>query len=247
MFGTRRRLSADFRIEHQDDPSTALLCGFSAYGLAGLTAVDYLVDHLELEEYGYIRAEGLPSITPFEAGAPRHPIRLFSRSDLDITVLVGELFVPASLGEQFASDILTWTDNHQVKEIAIAAGIPVPHGPDGHQTYYVATEDYRERRLTDDTIPPMGSGFLDGTNAALIERGMDSSLGVGLFVTPVHAMAPDVDAAIRLVETIAAVYDLDVDATPLRAFADEVTQYYNELAQRIDERETDVPEDRMYM
>ena len=77
MFGIRRRLSADFKIEHQADPSTALLCGFSAYGLAGLTAVGYLVDHLKLEAYGYIRAEGLPSITPFEAGAPRHPIRLF--------------------------------------------------------------------------------------------------------------------------------------------------------------------------
>ncbi|WP_138006633.1 proteasome assembly chaperone family protein [Halalkalirubrum salinum] len=247
MFGTRRRPPTDFTVNHQDGPSTILLCGFSAYGLAGLTAVDYLVDHLDLEEYGYIRAEGLPSITPFEAGKPRHPIRLFSRNDLDITVLVGELFVPVSLGEQFATDILSWTTEEGVKEIAIAAGIPVPHGPDGHQTYYVATEDFRERRLPAGSVQPMGSGFLDGTNAALIERGMDTSLGVGLFVTPVHAMAPDVEAAIRLVETITTVYDLDVDATPLRAFADEVTQYYNELAQRIEEREIDVPEDRMYM
>ncbi|MGM0606138.1 MAG: PAC2 family protein, partial [Halobacteriota archaeon] len=63
-----------------------------------MTTVDYLVEDLDLEETGYISAAGMPTITPFEQGRPRHPTRLFSRSDLDLTVLVGELFVPSPLG-----------------------------------------------------------------------------------------------------------------------------------------------------
>jgi uncharacterized protein len=93
----------------------------------------------------------------------------------------------------------------------------------------------------------MESGFLDGVNAALLERGMDSPLGVGLFVTPVHAQAPDVEAAVRLVETATDLYELDVDAGPLEAFAAEIRRHYEDLAERIEEREPEGTYDRMYM
>ncbi|XVH31862.1 proteasome assembly chaperone family protein [Haloferacaceae archaeon DSL9] len=246
MFGMRRR-DANFTVAQETEPSTTLLAGFSAYGLAGLTAVDYLVRQLDLEETGHVAVEGLPSITPFEAGRPRHPTRLFSRPDLDVTVLVSELFVPSSLGGALSDAILDWTEANGVEEIAVLVGVPVPHGPEGHQTYYIATDDYREDRLGGTEIQPMGGGFLDGTNAALVERGLDSPLGVGLFVTPVHARTPDIEAAIRLVETVDGVYDLGVDSQPLEEFAAEVTRYYGDLAERMEASEADVPEDRMYM
>jgi uncharacterized protein len=93
----------------------------------------------------------------------------------------------------------------------------------------------------------MGSGFLDGTNAALVARGMDSPLGVCVYVTPVHAQVPDAAAATRLVETTRDVYGLDVDADPLRQFAAEVQRYYAELAEKMEPRESEMPEDRMFM
>ncbi|MFW5905403.1 MAG: PAC2 family protein, partial [archaeon] len=76
-----------FTVEHERTPSDVLVAGFSSFGLAGLTAVDYLIDNLHLEETGCIRTEGLPSITPFKRGRPRHPIRLYSADDVDVTVL----------------------------------------------------------------------------------------------------------------------------------------------------------------
>ncbi|AUX08621.1 hypothetical protein AArcSl_0983 [Halalkaliarchaeum desulfuricum] len=96
-----------------------------------------------------------------------------------MTVLVCELFVPP-----------------------IISGVPIAHDPDDHRTFLVATDDYRKRRLDGRDVPPMGAGFLDGAHAALIEQGIDSSLGVCVFVTPVHPQSVDVDAALRLVETI---------------------------------------------
>jgi len=123
-------------------------------------------------------------VTPFENGRPRRHTRLFSRADLDVTVLVGELFVP-----------------------------------------------------------PMASPALAD---AIVECGLDSSLDVCTYITPVHAQAPDIEAAIRLVETVAAVYDLGIDPAPLEAFAAEVEQYYAGLAERLEERDLS-PDDRMYM
>ena len=237
-----------FSISNSAAPSTTVVAGFSAFGLAGLTAVDFLVDHLELEETGHLSAEYLPSITPFESGRPRHHSRFFSRPDLDLTVFVNELFLPTPVADSFADTLLSWTDKHEVSEILVLSGIPYAHGPDEHDIFYVASDDYRDRRLGDTDIRPMARGFLDGINGALMYRGIESDLRTAVFITPVHAQVPDVPAAIRLVETFDRVYDLGIDAGPLEEFAQTVEQYYKDLAARletIDERQ--MPEDRMYM
>lgn len=243
-------LQPSFSVSAESSPNDVLLAGFSSFGLAGLTAVDYLIDDLGLEPVGHIRTAGLPSITPFANGRPRHPIRLYSAPQLDVSVLVCEQFVPPVLGERLAKSILDWTERESMAELAVLAGVPFPHGPDAHQTFYIATDDYRTARLENDSapaVPAMEAGFLDGTNAAFLERGMESPLGVGLFVTPVHAQAPDVEAAVRLVETIDDLYDLGVDSEPLATFAAEIRDHYEGLAERIEEREPDKPYDRMYM
>lgn len=238
----------DFSITHDTDPSDVLVAGFSSFGLAGLTAVDYLVDRLDLEETGHITVDSLPSITPFENGQPRHHTRFFSRDDLGITVLTGELYVPQLAADALTTAITDWTVENDVREIAVPAGIPLAHGPDAHRTFYIATPDYREKRLADHDIPPMGSGFLDGVNAGLLEHAIDTDLAAATYVTPVHAEVPDVDASLRLLDTLDAVYDLDLDTEPLEQFAKQVHDYYAELNARVEDvDDSQRPEDRMYM
>ena len=242
---------ADFEITHESKPSEVLIAGFSNVGLAGLTAADFLVTHLELVETGHVDAHALPSITPFVNGRPRHHTRLFSTDEIDLTVLVSELFVPIEAANSFSQAVLGWVEDNGVEEVVVFSGVPIPHGPEEHRTFYVATEDYPEHRLTDANVPPMGSGFLDGVNGALVERGMNSDLRVSIIVTPVHRRTPDVEAAIRLVETVTTMYDVPVDVSPLETFARELTQYYTELHDRL-EKESDrtdrsLGEDRMFM
>lgn len=237
-----------FSIEHDPEPSGVLLAGFAEYGLAGLTAVDFLVDHLELTEMGHVDVAQLPAITPFEGGTPRHHTRFFSRPDLDVTVLVGELFIPVFAAGPFTTSLFDWIETASVDEMVLLSGVPMPHGPPDHRTFYIATEDFQATRLQETTLDPMGNGFLDGIPAAILQRGMDSPLRACVLTTPTHARAPDVEAAIRLVETVTELYDLPVDAAPLRAFADEIAEYYTELSDRLDQvQEAQKPEDRMFM
>lgn len=246
LFG---RTLPDFTIQQSSPPGGTLLCGFTTMGLAGLSAVDFLVQQLDLQETGHLSVEGLPTITPFEDGRPTHHTRLFSRPDLDVTVLKSELFVPASLGKTFGDAVLDWTEGHDVDEVVVLAGVPIQHAPDEHETYYIATDDFRKKRLAKTDVEPMARGFLDGVNGALVGRGIDSPLGVGVLVTPVHQQSPDIEAAIRLIETVNDVYDLGVDTGPLQEFAAEVARYYEELADRMEteERRADASEDRMFM
>lgn len=245
----QRPADTSFHVTHESgETGTTLLVGLSQFGLAGLTAVDYLTTQLDLEPTGHITTEALPSITPFTDGRPRHHTRLYSRPDLDITVLVGELFVPVQAADPFSRAVLEWTDHNAVDEVAVLSGIPLAHGPEDHRTYYIATEDYYHDRLEGTDIDPMGMGFLDGVNASLVERGMDTDLGVGVFVTPVHTQVPDAEAALRLLSTLKSVYDLELDTGPLEEFADEVHQHYAQLSERLEAAEThERPDDRMFM
>ncbi|MDX1745770.1 MAG: PAC2 family protein [Halobacteriales archaeon] len=241
-----------FDVEHDDDsPSSTLVLGFSEFGLAGLTAADYLVAQLDLEQTGRVLVEGLPVITPFADGVPRHHTRLFSREDLDLTVLVGELFVPGGAAMRFSEGVLGWSEETRFEEVVILSGVPVAHGPEEHRPYYVASPDFTEARLTDTDITPMGGGFLDGVNGAMMSRGLDSPLRTCLLTTPAHARAPDADAALRLLEAFLSIYDLDVDLGPMTEFAARVAEHYEELDARMQaarkEEARSIPEDRMYM
>ena len=75
-----------FEVGHETEVGETLLCGLSEFGHAGLTAVSHLVEQLGLIERGHVRANRLPSVTPFEAETPRHHTRLFSGDDGDFTV-----------------------------------------------------------------------------------------------------------------------------------------------------------------
>ncbi|WP_336133844.1 proteasome assembly chaperone family protein [Natronomonas amylolytica] len=246
MIGTHRE--PDFDINHPN-PTETLVAGFAQFGLAGLTAVDYLRKELDLEQTGHIAVDQLPAVTPFENGTPRHHTRLFSKPDLDITITVGELFVPTYAAEPFGNAIIEHTESSGVEEVVVLSGIPIAHGPDDHRPFYVASEDYQQTRLDGDhDIKPMPGGFLDGLNGALMERAIEEPLRACIFTTPVHQQVPDVDAALRLLEAIEAVYDLDLDTGPLEEFAAAVSEQYAELAAQLEAQQKEqVPEDRMYM
>lgn len=226
----------------------ALIAGFSEFGLAGLTAVDYLVQQLELTPTGHVTTPDLPTITPFDEGTPRHPVRLFAGDGVEIAVLVSELFVPATAARSFSDALLDWAAAADVGETVVVSGVQMPHAEDDHRTFYVATDDYREARLEESDVPPMATGYTDGVKASLLARGIDSPLRTCVYATPAHAQAPDAEAALRLVETVDDVYDLGVDTEPMKTFAADVEQHYQDLAARIEQaREEQQPEDRMYM
>ena len=246
MFGTRRRPQFDVRL---DDPSGTLVAGFAEYGLAGLTAVNYLAEQLGLEETGHVSVEELPAITPFENGTPRHHTRLYSKPELDVTVLVGELFVPPGAADPFGEAVLQYATEHEIEEVVVLSGVPLAHGPDDHRAFYVASRDYQAARLGGDhDIRPMSGGFLEGVNGELMQRAIDTALKTCVLTTPVHERAPDVEAALRLLEAFDAVYELDLDTGPLEEFAASVAEQYEELAARLEELREEPPHhDRMYM
>jgi uncharacterized protein len=242
--------SDDISVVLSDDrpPVDTLAVGVSEYGLAGLTAVDYLADQHSMREVGHLRTSEPPFSTPFENGTPRHHTRLYVDEASSFAVLVGERFVPPAQAGSLAGAIATAGRKLGVSDITMLTGVPIAHGPDDHVPFYIATPMYQESYLNDTDIRPMGNGFLDGLSAELVTRGIDESLPTGVFTTPTHPQAPDAAAAIRLLTALKESHSIQIDTGPLENFAANIEAHYQALAERMDAADSDqFGDDRMYM
>lgn len=246
-----------FRVETDADPAAGtLLVALPQPGMANLTAVDYLVRHREAPEIGFVDTEDVPATTPVKDGAPRRHTRLFDLPDSDLAVLLGELFVPVWAARGFTTAVTEWTASTKIDEVFLLHGIPFPHAETDHDVFTVGTEGFRARRLEDVPEKPLSGGFLDGVPGEFLDRSLDQgTVEVGALVTPAHPPGPDIEAALRLLESVEHLYDMDVDLGELEAAAEQTRKYYEELGERMRAMQEgeeaagsrDYPVDRMYM
>lgn len=246
----------EVRVPAGQPSGKTLLVGTSHLGMAGVTAADYLVRHVESEQIGHISSHGYPAITPFQDGEPRHPTRLYNLEGTDLSVLIGELFVPVWAAHSFTTALMEWVSSANVEELAVLHGVPFPHGPEEHAVFHVATPQYREQQLAEADIQPLGGGLLDGVVGEIVIQGLDQGTpSVGVYITPTHPPGPDIDASLLLLDAIQEIYGFTVDEEELRARSEELKQYYQELTQRMESlgegeqslASRDYPEDRMFM
>ncbi|MDJ1432470.1 PAC2 family protein [Halostagnicola sp. A-GB9-2] len=250
-----------FEVHTKDDADagTVLLGGIADIGAAGLTGIDYLVDHLETTQIGWVSTRNLPVVAPVSDGEPRHPIRLYSVNDTGITILLSELFVPVPVAAPFVDAVLEWTNANGIGEITLVQGTPFPHSEDEHLVFHVGTEAYRRTHFTNEStadIEALPGGVLDGVHAQILVRSLEETdPSVGVLTTPSHPPGPDIDAALRLLDALARLYEIDVDEQELQARSEEMHRYYEELAARLNVLQQneqsvenrDFPENRMYM
>jgi uncharacterized protein len=241
-----------FDLRTTGDPlGSRLVVGPATPGLAGLTATDHLVSRAggDARQVGHLTAHGLPDVTPFTDGQPRHPSRLYALPGADLTVLVSEVFVPLPAAEPLADALSGFAAEAGIAEVTVLHGVPYPHGPSEHETYHVATDDHRARG-PNGSVPPLPGGFLDGVPGELLARGLDDGPPTGALVTPAHLPGPDFDAALRLLGAVGDLYGVDYDAEALQRRSEETRQQYEQLAERMralaDDESTEYGEDRMY-
>jgi uncharacterized protein len=239
----------------ETEPGETLLVGMAGLGVAGLTATDYLVTHIENTQIGHVRTRNLPDITPFTDGRPRHPIRLYSAPDSNVTVLISEVFLPPMVADPLADTVLDWANTQGIGEITVLYGAPFPHSEEEHRVFHVATDGYRAAHFPTEEpdIGPLAGGFFDGVISELVVRSLDGDAPpTGVLITPTHLPGPDFDAALRLLDALEPVYGIEVTEVELERRAEEMRQYYEELAGRMQamqeaRQEEEYSSDRMFM
>lgn len=253
-----REPSFDVELTADIDPGETVVVGIADMGVAGLTAVDYLTTHVETHQIGHVKTNNLPDITPFSEGKPRRAMRLYSTPGSNLTVFLSEVFLPVWLADAVTETVFDWISTNDLREVTILHGAPFPHSEDEHVVFHVGTDRYRDTHFADDhsDIRPLPGGFFDGIVGEFITRGLDATAPpVGALVTPAHYPGPDLDGALRLITALETIYDIEVDEAELEERSEEMKQYYQDLAQRMETlrdseqsiRSRDFPHDMMYM
>ncbi|MGZ0746205.1 proteasome assembly chaperone family protein [Haloparvum sp. AD34] len=140
----------DVEIMAQAPLGDVLVVGVADPGVAGLSATDHLVSALETTQIGHVSTRHLPDLTPFSEGRPRHPIRLYTAPAADLTILVGEVFLPVGIADQFADALTEWVATTGIGEITVIHGAPFQHAETDHVVSHVATDEYRARHFDSD-------------------------------------------------------------------------------------------------
>ncbi|WP_430505729.1 proteasome assembly chaperone family protein [Haloparvum sp. PAK95] len=140
----------DVEITAQAPLGDVLVVGVADPGVAGLSATDHLVSALETTQVGHVSTRHLPDLTPFSEGRPRHPIRLYTAPAADLTILVGEVFLPVGIADQFADALTEWVATTGIDEITVVHGAPFQHAETDHVVSHVATDEYRARHFDSD-------------------------------------------------------------------------------------------------
>lgn len=241
--------SFEFHVDADATVGDRLLVGYASPGMASLVATDHLVTERNTAQVGHARAHDLPTITPFNEGVPRYPSRLYT-DESGPALLVSERFLPLEIGDRFAEAIGELALDFGIEEVTVLYGIPYPHGPEDHAVFSIATDGYPSTALEDAGVKQLSGGFLDSVPGTLLQDGLGPDTPeIGVYVTPTHPPGPDFEAAVRLLETVSNHFDVGIDTSQLKAKSEEIQQYYEELAARIqtENQDRDFPEDRMYM
>jgi uncharacterized protein len=223
-----------------DEPT--LVEGLPGVGLVGKIATDHLVETFDMTYYASIDCDGLPRISVYEESSRdlRPPVRLYADEERDLVALQSDVPVSASASSDFSSCINDWLEDHDATAIYMS-GLPNQKEADEIPSLYgVASGDAGDRLDEQDIDLPTERGAVSGPTGALLhEAGARHLDALGLIVES-DPQFPDPEAARILIEHgIGPLTGIDVGTDDLVDRAEEITEQKEQLAQRMQEAESD--------
>ncbi|MFX1513193.1 MAG: proteasome assembly chaperone family protein [Promethearchaeota archaeon] len=224
--------------------TNTLIVGFPNPGLAGTIAAKHIIQQLKMKTMGYIRSPLIPPHAVFWDGILAYPYRIHGCGDAKLSVLIGEAPVPTIGYYYLAKAALDWAEHtHKIKEVICLGGFPLETRAPKPKVYLVAEPDLKGQ-LEKFELPLLKQGYIsDFVGAILNEAIINEAIhGYALFVesTPDR---PDPVGAIRLIEELNRLKELNIDTKALQQEATRLQTVLDEFARRthaISQKEEDI-------
>jgi uncharacterized protein len=229
------------------DRKNTLVISCPEPSLAGVVAVEYLVDTLAMEEIGAIKIAEMPPVIAVIDGAAKLPYRIFYSRQAGVVTIRQHVPVPPHVYSEFINKLLDWAEENKVRMAVCLSAIPAMGEREGDKVYFVTEEGLVERfkqygfePIREATVTGLEGAFLD----AVLGRSVDGALLVaesrlltaikrltdsGKVATHRDVMlilndligrvGPDVGAALKLVNAVARLAEIQVDTSKLQDHA----------------------------
>ena len=223
-----------------DEPT--MVEGLPGVGLVGKLATDHLVEQFDMTYLASVDCEGLPQISVYEEDSRdvRPPVRLYADEQNDLLALQSDVPVSASAATEFAACVTDWLADREATPIYMS-GLPHQKQPDEVPSLYgVASGTAGELLDEVDVETPDERGAISGPTGALLSEAADRDLDALGLIVQSDPQFPDPEAAHILIEQgIEPLAGIQVDTDDLVDRAEEISEQKEQLAQRMQEAESD--------
>jgi len=215
--------------------------------LAGVAAVEYLIDQLQMEEIGAIKIAEMPPVIAVVNGAAKLPHRIFYSRQAGIVAIRQHVPIPPQLYAEFIHRVLDWAEENKVRLVACLSAMPALGEKESDAVYFVTEEGLVEKfkeygfvPIREATVTGLEGAYLD----AVLGRSIDGVLLIaesklltavkrlvdsGKVATHRDVIAilndlvgrtgPDVGAALKLVNAVAKLAETQIDTSKLQEHA----------------------------
>ncbi len=210
-----------------------IIQGFPSLGLVSTIATKFLVDHLDVEEIGYIESEHIMPLTAIHKSRVVNPITLFYNKKYNM-VIVQSITDVTGYEWDLASTMLEIAKTLDAKEIIVLESIPSHEG--NLDVYYFSTK----HKIKD--LKEVKESIIMGTTAALLLKA--KNFPITCLFAEAHSQLPDSESAAKVVQALDAYLGLKIDYGPLleaaKKFEASLKQYIEkakESSQNISKKE----------
>ena len=211
--------------------SPIVICGFVGPGLAGLTAVGYIIEHLGLHEAAHVMSQHIPPSVVFIGGKIRHPFRIYKNATGEVVVVICEVPIDQSGLHDISSTLLEWFQKFNPKEIVVLDGVPVSALPESRSTYYVASEN-KQKYLKSLGFVPAESVLISGTAGGILSECLIRNTQCISLLVPASVALLDPGAPLALIRALNATYKLNIMTRELEEDVAMIHEELNEIARQ---------------
>lgn len=229
------------------DKRNILLLACPEPSLAGVIAVEYVIDSLKMEEIGAIRIPELPPVIAVVNGVAKLPHRIFYSKELGILAIRQHVPTPAPTYAEFMGKILDWAEENKIKDVVCLSATASLGEGDADAVYFV-TEDHLVDRFRSYGLQPLKEATIAGLEGAFLDAVLGRSIDGALLLAEsklltavkrliesgkvgshrdimlilndlVGRVGPDVAAALKLINAVAKITGIQIEASKLQEHA----------------------------
>lgn len=180
-----------------------IIQGFPSAGLVSTIAVKFLIDHLDVEEVGYIESEHIPPLTAIHKSKIINPITIFYNKKHNL-IIVQSLTEVTGYEWEIASTLTDLAKEVDAKELIILESMPSTQGE--LEVYYFSNKSKLK-------LKELKEGIVMGTTAALLLKA--KGIPTTCIFAETHSQLPDSEAAAKVITALNDYKGMKVDCAPL--------------------------------
>lgn len=195
-----------------------IIAAFPGFGLVGVIATEFLIDHLKVELIGKHWFESQPATVVIHQHRLIPPVSIYYNKEYNL-ILVHAISAIANTEWEASNLLLDLSNKTRASTTLMLEGVSSAGGASTKastkKVFYYSSIESQAKKMESIGIKPLKEGIIIGVTSALM---LKSSNVVSLFVETASGL-PDSKGAAKLIEVLDRYLNLKVDTTPLLAMA----------------------------